>query len=336
MSEQESKKALNRSKKCPNLIQQTWLNPIHDFMSRQDIPNIGIQVCNASFSGCRRKFKTGKDVRSKPERLKAVVCENGWPGGILGIGRFWDDPEALVGVVDESDDLTFGRCDRPRASEEVECRVVVETALKMKGQVEIEQGWSRHGPELGAFLVVGFLPSLIGGESGSSATGVFVVPIDLGFEEVVGLGVIGDFFKGQESDQTFLEDQEAPFDFTFGLCIGSYPVMNAQGRESPLELRVSVQAVCWRTMTEQAEAIGIEAGWQTELFENEAQVREMAPGGIAGHKSSAENFSGMVVEGQNEGGIMIGGPPAMGRGIMLPEFANGGTLPASSGFGAWS
>src|SRR2546427_6769887 len=33
-------------------------------------------------------------------------------------------------------------------------------------------------------------------------------------------GVIGDFFKGQESDQTFLEDQEAPFNFTFGLCIG--------------------------------------------------------------------------------------------------------------------
>jgi len=155
---------------------------------------------------CRRKFKTGKDVRSKPERLEAVVCENGWPDGILGIGRFWHNPEALVGVVDESDDLTFGGCDRPRASEEVEGRVVVEAALKMKGQVEIEQGWSRHGPKLGAFLVVGFLPSLIGGESGSPATGVFVVPIDLGFEEVVGLGVIGDFFKGQESDQTFLED----------------------------------------------------------------------------------------------------------------------------------
>jgi len=100
---------------------------------------------------CRRKFKSGKDVRSKPERLEAVVCENGWPDGILGIGRFWHDPEALVGVVDESDDLTFGRCDRPRASEEVECRVVVEAALKMKVQVEIEQGWSRHGLSLEHF-----------------------------------------------------------------------------------------------------------------------------------------------------------------------------------------
>ena len=50
------------------------------------------------------------------------MCENGWLDGILGIGRFWHDPEALVGVVDESDDLTFGRCDRPRASEEVEGR----------------------------------------------------------------------------------------------------------------------------------------------------------------------------------------------------------------------
>jgi len=27
------------------------------------------------------------------------VCENGWPDGILGIGRFWHNPEALVGVV---------------------------------------------------------------------------------------------------------------------------------------------------------------------------------------------------------------------------------------------
>ena len=34
MSEHESKKTLNRSKKCPILIQQTWPNPIHEFMSQ--------------------------------------------------------------------------------------------------------------------------------------------------------------------------------------------------------------------------------------------------------------------------------------------------------------
>ena len=42
----QSKKPLNRSKKCPVLIQQTSLNPIHDFMSRQRHPkyrNSGLQ-----------------------------------------------------------------------------------------------------------------------------------------------------------------------------------------------------------------------------------------------------------------------------------------------------
>lgn len=61
---------------------------------------------------------------------------------------------------------------------------------------------------------------------------------------------------------------------------------------------------------------------------------EVTPGGVAGHERAAQDFAGVIVQGQNECGIVIGGPPGMRRGIMLPEFADGGALPAAAGFGA--
>ena len=97
-----------------------------------------------------------------------------------------------------------------------------------------------------------------------------VVPIDLGFEELVGGSIVGDFLKGEQGDQAFLKDLEAAFDFAFGLSIRSDAVMDAQGGESALELGVGVQAVGGSAVTEEREAIGIETGGQTKLFQQGA------------------------------------------------------------------
>jgi hypothetical protein len=46
------------------------------------------QSCNKKSTVCRRLFKTGKDVGTKQDRLKAMVGQDGGPERVLGIGRF--------------------------------------------------------------------------------------------------------------------------------------------------------------------------------------------------------------------------------------------------------
>src|SRR5436190_890263 len=180
-------------------------------------------------------------------------------------------------MVNEGDDFTLGRAYRPGAPQEIECEVMIETPLEIEGEMKVEQRSGRTGQEAGTFLLARLFPGLIRSELCGSAAGVFVMPVDLGFEQLIGRGVVGNFFERQECDQTFLKDQETSFDFAFGLSIGSHAVVNPHGGESPLEL-------------------------------------------------------GVIIQGQNQSGILFGGPPAMRRGIMLPEFSNGGALPAAAGF----
>src|SRR5207247_8950055 len=52
----------------------------------------------------------------------------------------------------------------------------------------------------------------------------------------------------------------------------------------------------------------------------------------AGDEGAAHDCTGVISAGQKQSGILFGGPPAMRRGIMLPEFSNGGALPAAAGF----
>lgn len=73
----------------------------------------------------------------------------------------------------------------------------------------------------------------------------------LGLEELIGGGKVGDFLVGHQGDQTFLEDLEAALDLTLGLGIGRDPVVNAQGSESTLELRMGIQPVSRGSMAKQ-------------------------------------------------------------------------------------
>ena len=43
----------------------------------------------------------------------------------------------------------------------------------------------------------------------------------------------------------------------------------------------------------------------------------------------------MIIHGQQQGLLVIGRPPLVDGGIVLPEFAQAGAFPAAAGFGAW-
>ena len=62
-------------------------------------------------------------------------------------------------------------------------------------------------------------------------------------------------------------------------------------------------------------------------------MSEVAPRGVAGHEGASDDFAGVIVDGENQGGIEVGGPPRMRGGVVLPEFADGGALPPAAGFG---
>ena len=69
------------------------------------------------------------------------------------------------------------------------------------------------------------------------------------------------------------------------------------------------------------------------LEEEAAKMLEMIPGGVGGDEDRAEQFTGVIINGQQEGLLVLGGPPLVAGGIVLPEFINARALPASAGFG---
>lgn len=107
---------------------------------------------------------------------------------------------------------------------------------------------------------MGLFPSLIGRQTSSAAASVLIVPLNLGLKELIGWGEVINFFVSQEGHEAFLEDEEAPFNFAFGLGVRSDAMMDSQGSESALELGMSVNAIGRSTVAEQGEAIGIETG----------------------------------------------------------------------------
>jgi hypothetical protein len=109
---------------------------------------------------------------------------------------------------------------------------------------------------------------------------------------------------------------------------------DAQGGQGALELGMSVQAVGGGSVTEKRQAVGVNAGGHAMGFKGQAEMLEMAPSGVAGGEGGGEDFAGVIIDGEDEGGVPLGGPPGVWGGIVLPEFADGGALPAAAGFGS--
>lgn len=245
-----------------------------------------------------------------------------------------DDPEASARVVDNRDGSPRRGSDGPATAQEIQSGVGVETALHVEGQMEIQQGHWRHGAQLRTLFFEGQFPGRIGCEAGGAANLMLVVPGDLSLEQGVGIFVVGNFLVGQEAGQALLKRVEAAFNFALGGSIGRDPMGRAQCREGSLELGMSVESVGWATMAEERKPVGVEAGRRAVGFQGRTQVGEVVPSGIAAHERGGDNFAGVVVQRENEHGVVVGRPPRMRRTVVLPQFADGADLPAAARFRA--
>lgn len=88
-------------------------------------------------------------------------------------------------------------------------------------------------------------------------------------------------------------------------------------------------------MAKEAQAVGIDDQRQGVLEKEPAKMLEMIPGGVGGDKDRAQEFSRMIIHGQQQGLFVGGRPPLVDGGVVLPEFAQTGTFPAATGLGAW-
>jgi hypothetical protein len=86
-------------------------------------------------------------------------------------------------------------------------------------------------------------------------------------------------------------------------------------------------------MAKEAEAVGVNDQRQVVLEKEAAKMLEMIPRGVGGDKDRAQEFAGMIINGQQQGLFFIGGPPLVDGGIVLPEFIDAGAFPAPAGFG---
>jgi hypothetical protein len=98
---------------------------------------------------------------------------------------------------------------------------------------------------------------------------------------------------------------------------------------------VGVEAVGRAAVAEEGQAVGVEGGGSALLFEGHPQVLEGAPSGVAGDEGGGDDFARVIIDRQEEGRISVGGPPGMRLGVVLPEFADGGALPAATRLGTW-
>jgi hypothetical protein len=65
-----------------------------------------------------------------------------------------------------------------------------------------------------------------------------------------------------------------------------------------------------------------------------AEMLEVIPSGVGGDKDRAQEFARMIIDGEEQGLFLLGGPPLVDGGIMLPEFIDARAFPTSAGFGA--
>jgi hypothetical protein len=77
--------------------------------------------------------------------LEGEGAEDIGPDRVLWVRDLRDDPKALAGVMDDSDGLSGGGGDGPSAAEKIQGVIGIESALDIKGQMEVQQRHGGHG-----------------------------------------------------------------------------------------------------------------------------------------------------------------------------------------------
>jgi hypothetical protein len=135
-------------------------------------------------------------------------------------------------------------------------------------------------------------------------------------------GIAADFFIGQDGHQAFLQGSKAAFDLAFGLRAGSDQMGYPQSGEGALELGAGITIIGHGIVAEEAEAIGVHDHGQAVPEKEAAKMLEMIPSGVGGDKDGTQEFAGMIIDGQQQGLLFLGGPPLVDGGVVLPQFIN--------------
>lgn len=243
-----------------------------------------------------------------------------------------DHPELSERVIDQGDGGSFGGRDVPALTQKVDLVIGVDASFQMERQMEVQQGYRWAGTRDRPLFGHGLGPGRIRAEAGGAAHGG-VLTQDLPVEHDLCGGIVTDFFIGQDGHQAFLEGAKTAFDLAFGLWARSDQMSDAQRGEGALELGTRIPIISHGIMAKEAEAIGVHHPRQAVLEKEAAKMLEMIPRRVGGDKDRAEQFAGMIIDGQQQGLLFRGGPPLVDGGIVLPQFIDAGAFPAPAGFG---
>ncbi len=117
-----------------------------------------------------------------------------------------------------------------------------------------------------------------------------------------------------------MQGAKAAFDLAFGLRAGSDQMGYAQSGEGALELGAGITVIGHGIVAKEAEAIGVYHHGQAVLDKEAAKMLEMIPSGVGGDKDGTQEFAGMIIDGQQQGLLFLGGPPLVDGGVVLPQF----------------
>jgi len=224
-------------------------------------------------------------------------------------------------MVDDGDGVALGGADGPTPAEEVDLMIGVETAGEVEGEVKVEEAGIWTGTHGVASVGDGLGPSVVGAKTRGSANGP-VLLLQFVVEEVLGPAVIVDALESEQGQKAFLEGAETALDLAFGLGTRSDKMRDPQRGERPLEFRAGIPAIGRGLVAEEGQSVGVEGHGTAVPEEGAAEVFEMMPGGVGRDKSGPEVFAGMVVDGEEEGLLVLGRPPGVDGGVVLPEFAD--------------
>jgi len=93
-----------------------------------------------------------------------------------------------------------------------------------------------------------------------------------------------------------------------------------QSGKGALELRTGIAVIGHGIMAKEAQPVGVHHHWQAVPEKEAAKMLEMIPSRVGGDKDGAQEFAGMIIDGQQQGLFFIGRPPLVNGGIVLPEF----------------
>ncbi len=209
----------------------------------------------------------------------------------------------------------------PALAKKVDLVVRVDSSFQMERQMKVQEGCRRTGTCDGALFCSGLFPGRIRAESGGAANGG-VLALNLSVEHDLCGDVAADFFIGQDGHQAFLQSAKATFDFAFGLWAGSDQMGHSQSGEGPLKLRTGITVIGHGVMAKEAQAVGVHNHRQRVPEKEAAKMLEMIPSGVGGNKDRAQQFAGMIIDGQKQSLLFVSGPPLVDGGIVLPEFIN--------------